>query len=221
MHTLLNIISSSKLKILSVTLISIVYAVGIWGILTPAYRSITLSTTPIALLLSLFILIPFARHRFDTRAIITYILIIFTGYLAEVIGVNTGLIFGEYHYGGSLGYKLFDTPILIGINWLLLIYTSAAITERIPTHNIIQIITASAIMLIYDYIMEPVAHTMDMWYWPENNIPLQNYIAWFIISLILHSIMKLMQIKPKNSMAIYILTIHILFFLIVNKLNNT
>ena len=41
--------------------------------------------------------------------------------LTEAIGVNTGLLFGTYEYGANLGFKIFGVPLIIGVNWTVLI----------------------------------------------------------------------------------------------------
>jgi putative membrane protein len=39
-----------------------------------------------------------------------------------MLGVHTGILFGNYKYGNALGLKLNDVPILIGINWFIVVY---------------------------------------------------------------------------------------------------
>ena len=45
--------------------------------------------------------------------------------ITESLGVNYGLIFGNYEYGNNLGFKFFGVPFLIGINWIILTAISA------------------------------------------------------------------------------------------------
>jgi putative membrane protein len=47
-------------------------------------------------------------------------LIAVAGFFIEAIGVNTGLIFGNYVYKTTLGWKFLETPLIIGVNWILL-----------------------------------------------------------------------------------------------------
>jgi putative membrane protein len=49
----------------------------------------------------------------------------------EVVGVKTGLIFGEYKYGSTLGIKLFEVPLIIGFNWVFVILGSISISRLI------------------------------------------------------------------------------------------
>ncbi|MBK7882949.1 MAG: carotenoid biosynthesis protein [Chitinophagaceae bacterium] len=43
------------------------------------------------------------------------------GIAVEIIGVKTGFLFGNYSYGIVLGPKIQSVPILIGINWFIII----------------------------------------------------------------------------------------------------
>jgi putative membrane protein len=45
-------------------------------------------------------------------------------YLMEAVGVQTGLIYGQYHYGDMLGPKLGPVPVIIPLAWFMMIYPS-------------------------------------------------------------------------------------------------
>ena len=49
----------------------------------------------------------------------------------EHVGVETGLIYGAYHYTDSLGLKLGHVPIIIPIAWFMMIYPSYIIANLI------------------------------------------------------------------------------------------
>ena len=54
------------------------------------------------------------------------------GFFVELLGVKTGLIFGNYHYGATFGAKWQDVPYLIGLNWAAMVfYTSSFLAPRI------------------------------------------------------------------------------------------
>ena len=38
--------------------------------------------------------------------------------ISEILGVNYGLIFGDYIYLDNLGYKVFGVPVIIGLTGL-------------------------------------------------------------------------------------------------------
>ena len=139
-----------------------------------------IQATPFCLLLYFLLLIINSNSKN-----VFYLLIVFIwGMLAEIIGVNTGLIFGSYNYGDSLGIKVMDVPILIGINWIITAIICGAIARQIKVLKYFQVTIAVALMLFLDLFIEPVAPMMDMWNFSNtNSAPLSNYITWAIVAL--------------------------------------
>ena len=123
------------------------------------------------------------------------------------------MIFGHYKYGETLGYKVFETPLMMGFNWVLMIYLTASLTESIKTTAAVKVLMASALMIVYDLILEQFAPSLGMWTWQNNDIPLQNYFAWFGVSLVFHSLLRALKIKTSNTLSVVIYLCQILFFL--------
>lgn len=192
----------------------IFYLVGIIGMLLPLTFPLFIKLIPLALLLSSVALV-FFHSPFNTKTLVLFILIYLIGFFIESFGVNTGLIFGDYFYGESLGLKAFKTPLIIGLNWLLLIYITASILENTNWSTPVKVILASSIMLGYDLIIEQIAPRLQMWYWQNEQVPLKNYLAWFFIALFFHTLIRVFGVKIKNKLAPVILVCQILFFLIL------
>jgi uncharacterized membrane protein len=51
----------------------------------------------------------------------------------EQLGVETGLIYGAYHYADALGLKLGHVPIIIPIAWFMMVYPSYIIATLIQS----------------------------------------------------------------------------------------
>ena len=200
--------------------IFIFYGVGLVGFLLPISNALFLKLVPIALLLSFVLLIIFHETELTIKSLIVFTLIYILAFTIEAIGVNTGVVFGNYYYSNSLGIQLFQTPLIIGLNWLFLVYASAVIVNSIGKYNIIKILAGSAIMLIYDIVLEQIASKLDMWYWKDNEIPLQNYVSWFILALLFHSLIRLIGVKIKNKFALIILLCQSMFFVLLILLLN-
>ena len=192
----------------------IFYVVGIVGMLLPFSFHLFVKLIPLALLLS-SVALAFFHSSFNTKTIFLFILIYLVGFFVEVIGVNTGLIFGDYLYGESLGLKVFNTPVIIGLNWLLLVYITASILENQHWHIGIKVFSGAAMMLGYDLIIEQIAPRLQMWYWQTDTVPLKNYVAWFLIALIFHASIQVFKVKTKNKIAPVIFGCQVLFFLIL------
>lgn len=193
----------------------IYYSVGIAGLSIPSTNPLFTQLTPFSLLLSLAVLLWYHK-QWKRSHLLVFLLIGVIGYLVEVAGVLTGEVFGHYSYGKTLGYKLFDTPLMIGVNWFMLIYCVHTLYESTKWPRWLRMAAGALSMVIYDIIMEPVAIQLDMWSWGGGTIPLQNYIAWFVISFFLLFIMQLAAIRTQNRVAIWLLGVQAAFFLLLN-----
>ncbi len=190
------------------------YLVGNVGLFLPQTSPLFKKLIPVTLLLSTFVLAIF-HYPFQKKEGIVFLIIYILGFVVEVIGVNTGRIFGNYIYGESLGLKLFSTPLIIGINWLLLSYISMSVAEKAATSAVLQIVIASSIMLAYDLIIEQLASVLDMWTWTGDEVPIKNYFAWFVLALLFNYLLKLFAVDTRNKLAPVILISQLLFFVIL------
>ena len=173
--------------------------------------------TPLNLTLMLIILLV-NMYKIVKQEILSILLIFFIGMLAEVLGVNYGLIFGKYDYGNNLGFKLFGVPFLIGINWIMLTIISGSIASLLfKNKNIFLTITCGALlMLAMDFVMEPIAPKLDLWQFENLVVPLSNYFGWFIIGLVTQTIYKLQFLQKEIRVSA---NLYIAFFLFFGLLN--
>jgi bisanhydrobacterioruberin hydratase len=197
------------------TIFVVFYIVGLIGMLLPGTFSLFLKLIPFALILSFLGLSIFHVGKFEWKIIVSLFSIYILAFTIEALGVNTGKVFGIYEYGRGLGFKLFQTPLIIGANWLFLVYTTSAVVEKLKFSSIIKILFASSFMLLYDIVLEQVASKLDMWHWNNGLIPFQNYLAWFAFAAFFHSLLKILKIRIENRLALLILGCQFLFFLLL------
>lgn len=215
---LMNIYPKTRLAVAQVKrFIIIFYLIGIIGFLIPFTREIFITITPLALIVSSYLLIVYHNTYFKSNVLL-FLLIFLLGFWAEVIGVNTGYIFGQYCYGGALGIKLLNVPLMIGVNWLFLTYTSMSAVKSIFDNEYLVVFFAPMLMVIYDLTLEQVAPKLDMWYWRSLMIPLRNYLAWYLIGLVFVTLFKFVRVDVKNPVAPLLFLCQFLFFLILTLL---
>lgn len=200
---------------LSIAVLIVLYAVGLIGTIT--VDSAILKLTPINLLASIF-LVGVNHKQFDFKLLV-FCAVVFVGSFAlEAVGVATGAIFGQYFYGENLGYKLWDTPLLIGLNWLMLCYCSSVFASRMTAQTSVlnnrfaNALIAAATMVLLDVLMEQVAPMVDFWYFKNQVAPLQNYTAWFAFSFAFNFLFQQLQIETDNRVASWLLALQFIFF---------
>jgi putative membrane protein len=193
----------------------IFYSVGIAGMIIPQTHELFKALVPFNLLLNIFILLIY-HGKLDLGFAWKALVIYSAGFIVEVAGVNTGLIFGSYSYGPTLGTQVIHTPLIIGINWLMLVYGSLVITSRFVEKRYFRALIAAVLMVVYDFALEPAAIHLDMWDW-GGAVPMQNYIAWFVISFILTWFADWSGlVNRKNKIAAPLFFVQFVFFIILD-----
>lgn len=124
-------------------------------------------------------LLVFLDKNISVKGLLAALIVIGGGYVIELTGVQTGILFGEYSYGGALGPKLYGVPLIIGINWLAIVMASIGIVGYFKLGSLLSSVLAGALSTGMDYLIEPVAIRYDFWSW-VGPIPAWNYICWFI-----------------------------------------
>lgn len=193
--------------------IVVLHAVGIAGILL-GYRDWILPLTPLNLLISGWIVLAEDVKSSPKKSVFAYIVIV--SYFIEVLGVNTGWPFGEYYYGLTLGPQLFNTPPLIGLLWLMLLVGGWQLANRISKNLFIRSLLVATLMTCLDFFMEPVAVNLGFWTWMNGQIPLSNYISWFVIAFLLSLGQSKLVGNMNNPRAELFFLVQIVFFLVLN-----
>lgn len=199
---------------ITIAVLIIFHLVGIGGVLIGDPERF-LRLTPLNLLIT-FAFILYAHVDWSRWWIIpiTWLL----GFFVEVIGVNTGFPFGAYHYEHVLGWQWLNTPLMIGINWFILLYGSIAIARKFGLGSVTTALLAGALMVFLDYFIEPVAIRFNFWEWDGGHPPLENYIAWFVVASGLALMWQLARWQLNTTVGIAVYGTQLVFFGILNLL---
>lgn len=207
------------------------HTIGLVGLLF-FDQSFFLAATPFNLLLS-FALLIWTQTDKNNWFILFAAACFLIGIIVEVIGVNTGILFGDYEYGNVLGPGFKGVPVLIGVNWFIIIYCSgisihtlllkaikrvAEDTAKTPLtlKALSVIIDGATLAVFFDWLMEPVAVKLGYWVWKgDGSIPMLNYVCWFVISLLLLSVFHFAKFNKQNKFAVNLLLIQLMFFLLL------
>ena len=169
-----------KRYLLSTGLLLGFYTIGLVGLCSP-YQQQVLTLTPCILLITAGLL--WGDHKPWRWPFVGFCGAAWViSFLVEVIGVHTGIIFGPYCYGTHLGWQLWGVPVLIGLNWVVLVYAAGNIVSLLSVSNPIKCLIGALLVVLVDWLMEPVAVRLGFWQWAGNSIPTQNYVAWYVLA---------------------------------------
>ncbi len=202
-----------KRLFVSAIILMVVHLAGIIGIHS-SYKELFLSCTPVTLMLCLILLL--WNHKDFGKPFLLFSLLTFlSGFFIEVAGVKTKMIFGDYAYGDTLGIKLLDVPLIIGVNWLLLVYCIGVISNKLPASTMVKSLFGAALLTATDLFIEVVAVKYDFWEFACSIPPPQNFMAWFVISFVLLLLFYSLNFNKENKLASILFAVQLIFFMIL------
>jgi putative membrane protein len=181
-------------------------------------------------MLLMFALIFYTQQKITVGFIVFFISCFVGGIAAEIAGTSTGVLFGDYHYTRVLGYSIMQVPLIIGVNWFIVLYC-AGISMYMLSNNVqkeissasprwlkaIAIICDTALLAVFfDWLMEPVAIKLGFWQWhSDGSVPFYNYISWLVVSALLAIVFYFCPFPKQNKFAVNLLLIQAMFFLLL------
>jgi putative membrane protein len=111
------------------------------------------------------------------------------GFIAEVLGVHYGLVFGGYRYTDVLSPNFLGVPLVMICAWLVLVGYVRQMLAGIKLSRWFLIVLASIWMTAIDLVIDPLAAgALGYWRWFEKGayygIPSHNFIGWFVVSFL-------------------------------------
>ena len=175
----------------------------------------------------MFILLIWNEKERNKRFLTAFLIAFSVGLIVELIGVNTHQLFGHYTYGNVLGLKIFGVPVLIGVNWFIIVFSSYLLagllldkiysgktdSKNIFSSYLFQPLLGAICAVLFDWLMEPVASKLGFWFWNDNVIPVFNYTCWFIFSFLISLSYKALKIEFSNWFASFLIGVQTLFFI--------
>ena len=197
-------------------LVVLFHVTGLVGLKYSGDPAFYLRFTPLTLLLTLGLLLAFQPGRgvgFWNFCLTVAVL----GFVIEVLGVKFGLFFGHYTYGNTLGLRVAEVPLLIGINWLITTYVCGMLARYLPLPELARVVLAALLMVGLDMCIEPVAGTYDFWHWTAGVIPFRNFRDWFIAACLMQLLFSRARFVKRNALAPVVYLAQLLFFFLLGS----
>ena len=125
------------------------------------------------------------------------------GFAAEVIGVHTGVPFGDYRYSGGLGPTVATVPVAVGLAWMMMAQPAACVAARL-TSRPARVLAATVALASWDVFLDPQMVDAHHWVWRSgsvhlpgiSDIPLSNFGGWLLVSLLVMVVLALTRDLP-------------------------
>jgi len=208
------LIPSNTTSKISVFIIWLFHLCGMVGI-SYGNKDFFLAFTPINLFIS-FVLLFVNQKQLESKELKSAFLMFFIGMVSEILGVNYGLIFGDYVYLDNLGVKILGVPVLIGVNWIILTFITGSLSSFIFKNKYVSILMGAILMIGLDLLIEPVAPLLGFWIFDLQKVPLQNYLGWFVIGMITQALFQFKIAEKELTFSTHLLIINAIFFAFLN-----
>lgn len=120
------------------------------------------------------------------------------GFAVEIVGVHTGVPFGRYTYGTSLGPTLFGVPIVIAFAWTMLGWPAALVARRLATSLPVRVIVGAWALAVWDLFLDPQMVAAGYWRWRDPSahlpgipdVPITDYVGWFAVAVLVSIVLQ-------------------------------
>ncbi|WP_170270222.1 carotenoid biosynthesis protein [Heliorestis acidaminivorans] len=120
-----------------------------------------------------------------------------TTFALEWFGTKTGLLFGDYTYTPLLGLAWGTVPLSVAFAWVGVVVCAVLISRASTLFS--RALEVGFWALAFDLVLDPVAYARGFWTWHDPGffygVPLQNFLAWFLIAMVLSFIFPLKKIN--------------------------
>jgi len=136
--------------------------------------------------------------KFVSIALITTIVV-------EIIGEKTGIPFGTYEYDPArLGPTVFQVPLLIPFAWFMMLYPAWLVVNDLVKAKIPAVLLSALLMASWDLYLDPQMVNEGYWTWfisgaPSQEIPISNFVGWFVTAAIIFTLVSRFVGEPKSS----------------------
>lgn len=204
---------ASRVRILTAVCV-IFHVVGLVGIVANVPGVVR--STPLHLTLMLGLLVVSFREQW--RRWLPWALAAgAAGFVAEWVGVHTGLLFGEYAYGAALGPRWDGIPLLIAANWVIVVSGAVSLAQGLSKRPLVVVAVAALMATAFDWLLEPVAVQLGWWSWEGGTIPFFNYACWAGLSVLLALLWVGMRLRA-GAFAVILVLVQAVFFALLRLL---
>lgn len=138
------------------------------------------------------------------RAIAALVTTAGLGFGVEVVGVHTGVPFGDYVYAAGLGPRLAGVPVVVGLGWTMLVWPAAVAARRLVRGRVARVLVGAWALTSADLFLDPQLVAVGAWHWQHpsphlpgvDTVPLTNLLGWVVAGLVVSAMVQTVAGDP-------------------------
>jgi uncharacterized membrane protein len=127
-----------------------------------------------------------------------------SGLLAESVGTQTGVPFGDYAYTGGLGPSVLSVPLVVPLAWAMMAYPCLLVGQRLARTPIGAAAVGGLGLATWDLFLDPQMVDAGHWTWTDvevslpgsPEVPVSNLLGWVLVSVVM---LALLQLLPRTA----------------------
>ena len=113
------------------------------------------------------------------------VLVVGPALLVEVLGVRTGVPFGDYRYTGGLGPSLLGVPVVVPLAWAMFAYPALVVGRLLGRPWL----AGAWALASWDLFLDPQMVAAHHWRFAAGGVPVSNYLGWLAVALVLMALL--------------------------------
>jgi uncharacterized membrane protein len=134
-----------------------------------------------------------ARARYGGRGLWCCVVAAAIGLTAEVVGVHTGVPFGHYAYGDSLGPTIAGVPAVVALAWTMMAWPAALVARLLVGSTAARVLVGTWALASWDLLLDPQMVAAGHWRWAAprphlpgvETVPLTDLAGWIVVSMVI------------------------------------
>lgn len=127
------------------------------------------------------------------------------GFAAEALGVHTGVPFGRYAYGDSLGPRLLGVPVVVPLAWTMMAHPAVCVASRLARSRALRVAVAAWALAAWDLFLDPQMVAAGHWRWVAGgvhlpgvaDVPLTNFGGWLLVAATMAAVLVPLAGEPR------------------------
>jgi putative membrane protein len=119
------------------------------------------------------------------------------GLAVEVLGLRTGLPFGDYAYSGSLTRTVLGVPWVVPLAWAMVAYPVLVAARRLARSAVVVALVGGWALASWDLFLDPMMTGEGYWSFTDTShalphvpgVPAVNYLGWLVTGVVMMALL--------------------------------